>query len=104
MCRDNTREPVYLPSSALLGILVTIESLFLTLYSFLGSEDHFKQYVCSIISAVAALFLLTVGRRALRGHWPLPHGRGIGLTAGQAVWVTCFVIAGGLFYYWMFNE
>ena len=103
MRRDEKCESVYLPSSALLGILVTIESWFLTLYSFLGSQDRFKQAVCATISAIATLFLLAVGRRTLRGHWPIPPDRGKGLTPVQVIWITCFVIAGGVFYYWMLD-
>src|SRR5262245_33808330 len=95
---------VYLPNSALLGVLVTIESWMLTLYSFLGQQARLKQGVCAALSVLASVFLLTVGRKAMKGRWPVQRGQSIALTGWQAVWVTIFVIAGGLFFYWMFND
>jgi len=96
---DNNPRVVYLPSVALLGVLLTIETWFFTAYSFLG--DTLKQGVCSALSIAATVFLLTVGRKAMGGRWPVQRGQQIGLTRLQACWVTMLVIAGGCFHWWM---
>ena len=100
---DKRREVVYLPNLALFSVLVTIATFFFAVYSWMADLDQIKQTVCLGLSIAAAIFLFTVGRKSLSGHWPLHPGQQIGLTSFQIVWVSILVIGGGLVHAWMLN-
>lgn len=92
---DDDPKVVYLPTTGLVAVLVTLETWFFTAYSYLGDKDPFKQGVCGALSVAATIFLVTVGRKAMGGRWPVKRGQQIGITPSQACWVTVLVIAGG---------
>jgi hypothetical protein len=92
---------VYLPTTGLLAVLVTIATWFFTGYAYLGDKDPLKQGICSALSVAATIFLVTVGRKAMSGRWPVRRGQQIGITPSQACWVTVLVIAAGCFHMWM---
>lgn len=92
---------VYLPTTALVAALVTVQTWFLAVYSFLGNKDPLKQGICIALSVAATLFLATEGRKAMGGRWPVKPGESVGITPFQACWVTVLVIAGGIFHWWV---
>lgn len=92
---------VYLPTVALVAVLVTVETWFFAVYSFFGDKDPLKQGVCIGLSLAATIFLSTAGRRAMGGRWPVKPGEQIGITGSQACLVTVLVIAGGCFHMWV---
>jgi hypothetical protein len=92
---------VYLSNTALFAVLATLQTWFFTVYAYLGDRNPVKQAVCTALSVAAAIFLSTVGRRAMGGRWPVKRGEQIGLTGFQAGWVVLLVIAGGCFHLWM---
>jgi hypothetical protein len=92
---------VYLPTTAMVAVLVTLESWFFAIYSFLGHKDPLKQIVCTSLSVAASIFLATVGRKAMGGGWPVKRGESIGVTGYQACWITVLGVAGGIFHWWM---
>jgi hypothetical protein len=99
-------EPTFvsLPNVALLSVLLTLQSVWFVLYSLLGQRDPFKRQVCVLCAAATSIFLITIGRRTLKGKWPLPRGCSLALTGWQVVWVTCFVVLGGLFHWWFLTD
>jgi hypothetical protein len=100
---ENNPKIVYLPTTALVAVLLTAQAWFFKAYSLWGDKDPFKQNVCTGLAIGATIFLLVVGRRAMAGGWPVKPGQKIGLTGFQACWVTLLVAAGGVFHWWMLD-
>jgi len=101
MADDRKPALVYLTNVALLSVLLTVETWFFTIYHFLAGDDLPKQVICASLSVIAAVFLATVGRKAMGGRWPIQRGQQIALTGLQACWVTVLMMASGIFYWWM---
>jgi NADH:ubiquinone oxidoreductase subunit 6 (subunit J) len=106
---DPNPRVVYLPTHALLGLLGTITSWFLTAIMFfnrngnpIAQKHPWKIQVVFVISVVLSIYMVSIGRRALAPRMPKP-GQQIGLTPFQAVWVTVFVVFIGLLYAWVAN-
>jgi hypothetical protein len=100
-------EIAYLPTSALLALLLVIFSWMLTLLLWAGriiTEGQWpgglKLSVCSAVSMGATVFLVTCGRQTLRMNRP-PPGTRIGITAVQALLVVLLVLAVGSFGTWL---
>ena len=98
---QNNPKIVYLPTTALVAVLLTAQAWFFKAYSFFGDKDPFKQSVCSGLAIGATIVLLTIGRKAMGGGWPVKRGQKIGLTGFQACCVTLLAMAGGVFHWWM---
>jgi hypothetical protein len=100
-------EIAYLPTSALLALLLAICSWMLTLLLWAGRfitggqwPGDMKLSVCSALSISATAFLVMRGRRTLRENRP-PPGTPIGLTGLQALLVVLLVLAVGSFGTWL---
>jgi hypothetical protein len=100
---ENSPKIIYLPTTALVAVLLTVQAWFFKIYLFLGDKDQFKQSVCSGLAIGTTIFLFTLGRKAMRGGWPVKPGQKIGLTGLQACWVSILGIAGGVFHWWMLD-
>ena len=98
---DSDPRVVYLPNLALFAVMLTVATVFLAVDSFVGDRNPVKERACTAAAVAAHVFLFTVGRKALKGRWPLKRGQRIGVTASQACWVTLLVMVIALFHNWL---
>jgi ABC-type proline/glycine betaine transport system permease subunit len=101
------RAIAYIPSSALIGLLVTVFSWMLTVLLWAGDRltlgqwpGPFKLVLCHVVSIAATVYVVTKGRTDLRKHKPSP-GQSIGVTGIQAIWIAVVVVVLGSFGTWL---
>ena len=97
----------YLPTSALIALLLVTFSWLLTLLLWAGRiitggqwPGNLKLLVCNVVSIGATAFLATYGRRTLRANRPPPGAR-LCVTGSQALWIILLVLVVGSFGTWL---
>jgi hypothetical protein len=78
--------------------LVTVESWFLTVLSYVITTSPAKKAISTGVSLAANLFLYFIGRKSMGNGWPVQPGQSIAITAWQTVLVTPWIIAVGLLF------
>lgn len=88
---------VYVPNSALFGILLFASSWMFAGYRLATRGGGTEHTAWVAVSLAATAYLVTVGRRAMRPYWPPRPDERIAVTGWQIVWVVLFAIAVGVF-------
>jgi hypothetical protein len=101
------RRVVYVPTSALVGFMLSVLSWLLVALLWAGRQwtdgqwpGRLKVWVAVLVAIAATVYLFGWGRPAWRAN-PMPPGDTIGVTRGQAFWVVLIVVAAGAFGTWL---
>lgn len=105
--KPRNRDIAYLPSSAVIGLLVSIWSWMLTALLWIGDwvtlgqwPNELKMIIAHVVSIAASIYVVTKGRADYRSNRPLP-GQSIGITGVQAIWVALAAVIVGVFGTWL---